>query len=170
MPPTPGIGIPMAMIAAVAISIGFLASSSVQAQTLLFDNFESYNPVPTPINGKNPGDGNSNNWSFVPGDTPPTTVATSEVIAGSSTGGSGANVQVLNFTADSGTAPVLSRSFTLQNSQVVELNFKIKLNSGGGTWNVDLRQGSSPAFLFRVNPAAQTLGVLGKATEAGGGY
>ncbi len=100
---------------------------------LIDENFESYTTVPVSINDLNPGDGNSNNWSNVG-----TAVnGISNVLAGSSTGGSGANQRVLHlFSPDNSSSGRASRLFEnpvnlASGTPEVTSTYKIRL--GGGT-------------------------------------
>lgn len=113
------------LIALVTVAITPQAQGSV---ILIHDTFESYNLGEIP---GNPGDGNSNNWSF-------TGLNTNNVITGSSVGGTAPNEQVLHILADGTGASLSRRQFdrvdgSLTADLQLTLSFKLKLNTVSGS-------------------------------------
>lgn len=153
------------LIALIVVTITPQAQGSV---ILINDNFESYNLGEIP---GNPGDGNSNNWSF-------TGLNTNNVITGSSVGGTAPNEQVLHIQADGTGASLSKRQFNRVDGSLtadlqLTLSFKLKLNQVSGShYNlrlVDSEKASpnNPMVLSIINGSvALTTGVNGPGSGA----
>lgn len=108
-----------------ALFASSFAFSVSQAQVIFSETFESYQ-VDQTLNAKNPGDGNSNNWSVVVSDT-----RGALSVAGASTGGMGANQMVGHYFKEvaGDTVPTLMRDFAPQSTGILETTFKLKIGA-----------------------------------------
>ncbi len=121
-----------------------LGSAAARGAVFFSENFESYTAVAGTAGDNddndptNPGDGNPANWSVtenIPNPTPPPSSIPDpsrvQVTAGTSTGGSGTNQQVLHVQGADNGFNQIERGFTQQTDSIA-VSFKIRFNTSVG--------------------------------------
>ncbi len=156
-----------------ALIVGLLAMVTTvgvtQAGMVVFsEDFEQY-PANVSLQGRNPADGNANNWTvqYETGDQG------ARVLAGPSSGGSGANQRIGSYFRSaeaSGSMPTMRRSFEPQKGKI-EASFKIRIDDPKASVHQVILGSTSTgpahtASRFRFSP--NNFGVLGKRDKAGG--